>query len=395
MDALIYPFIDNPTILGDVLNRLAWALTPRLPEDFNLFVPAEFDFRSPGFWSDFAVPDYELDALRDSPLIQHCRRVEPNRLKHPLKTVDCVLVWEAGSLQQAQIQPLLDRVLVVDPHFYLDVEAANYARLRYLVSSQSKQEAWREASRRLFTEWFARYSGIETACLFLTGPSLEAGLSHPLPDNSLRIICNSLVKNKPLLEKIQPDLLVFADPAFHYGISKYAAAFREQALETLAAHPDCICIVPENYLPLLLGHFSIELTGRLIGMPVAMGQDFNFPDPARFWVRATENILTHLMLPIASAVAQEIHIFGADGRQKKDAGFWQHNPAAQFSGLIATVYQAHPSLERDRDIEAYYAVHCKTVEQLIQQGERQAGRRYIAETPSFIPALHNRIRRPR
>jgi hypothetical protein len=47
-----------------------------------------------------------------------------------------------------------------------------------------------------------------------------------------------------------------------------------------------------------------------------MWGDFNFPDPEHFWVRATDNILTHLMLPIASALAPVIHVYGADGRQK-------------------------------------------------------------------------------
>jgi hypothetical protein len=129
-------------------------------------------------------------------------------------------------------------------------------------------------------------------------------------------------------------------------------------------------------------------------MPEEIEEEFNFPNPDRFWVRDTNNILTHLMLPIASAVAQEIRIFGADGRQKQDAGYWQHNPTAQFSGLMGTVNQSHPSLERDRDIEEYYVAHCETVEQMIQKGERENGRRYVSETPSFIPALSKRTRQP-
>ena len=375
-----------------MLNRLAWYLTPQPPEGTQLLIPAEAECGLPTAWSHLFVPDYEYNALRESPLVKFCHVLEAGMLEEAFGTADHLLVWNASCLQQAETQAHLDRVLIVDPHFYLDVEATNHAGLRYRVSHLGDREVQRENARRLYTAWFQKHTGIETACLFLTGPSLEAGLTRPLPENSLRIICNSLVKNDAFLEKIQPNLLVFTDAAFHFGISRYAAAFRDQALKALARYPGCMCMVPERYLPLLFGHYSQELSGRLIGMPEERERDFNFPDPGQFWVRNTANILTHLMLPIASALAQEIRIFGADGRQPRDAGYWQHNPAAQFSGLLETIYQAHPSFERDQDIEEYYAVHCAVVEQMIQKGEQEAGVRYFSETPSFIPALSSRYR---
>ena len=357
----------------------------------ELLVPTFAEFGPPAAWPHLPVPDYEHNALREGRLAEFCRRLEPDLLRHALETAEHVLLWDASSLQQPEVQAHGDRVVVLDPHFYLDVEATNHARLRHLLSHPEEQKARRENARHTYAEWSGQYRGVEIACLFLTGPSLEAGLSRPLPQNSLRIICNSLVKNQGFLEKIQPNLLVFADPAFHFGISRYAAAFRDSALRALSRYPGCMCLGPERYLPLLLGHFS-QLAGRLIGIPEEGQGDFNFPNPGRFWVRSTGNILTHLMLPIASALAPEIHIFGADGRQPQDAGYWQHNPAAQFSGLLATIYQAHPSLERDQDIEAYYAAHCALVEQMIQKGEQEAGRRYFSETASFIPALSRRRR---
>jgi hypothetical protein len=272
------------------------------------------------------------------------------------------------------------------------IPAVNHARLRYLIANHERGLLG-GISHVSFSDIFQKFNGIRDACLFLTGPSLEEGLSRPLPKDSLRIICNSLVKNDKFLDKIQPDVLVFADPAFHFGVSKYATAFREQTVKALTRFPDCFCIVPERYLPLLLGHFPNDLSGRLIGMPEMSEGNFNFPDAKRFWVLSTENILTHLMLPIATSLASVIHVFGADGRRKQDAGYWQHNPSAQFTGLIQTVYQTHPSFERDRDIEAYYATHCETIENLIQKGEQEAGRSYISETPSYIPSLSIRFRR--
>ncbi len=373
-----------------MLNRLAWYLTPDPLQRLKLLVPVEAALGESEAWSRLPVPEYEHNVLRTSSLAKFCRVLAPSRLQDAIETADLVLVWDASSLQPGGIEADPDRILILDPNYSLDIEASNHAGLRYRVSPQTERDARQEESRHAYGKWFRQYTGVETACLFLTGPSLEAGLSRPLPANSLRIICNSLVKNDAFLEKIQPNLLVFADPAFHFGISRYAAAFRDQALKALSRYPDCMCLVPERYLPLLLAHFSQVLSGRIIGMPDEIEVDFNFPEPGQFWVRHTANILTHLMLPIASALAPEIRIYGADGRQPRDAGFWQHNPAAQFGGLLETIYQAHPSLERDQDIEAYYAAHCANVEQITQKGEREAGRRYISETPSFIPALSSR-----
>jgi len=188
-----------------VLNRLAWYLTPRLPEGTQLLVPAEAELGQPTTWSHLSVPDYEYNALRESSLAKFCRVLEPGLLQEVLEIADHVLVWNVSYLQQAEIQAHHNRVLIIDPHFYLDVEATNHAGLRYLVSHQANLEAQRENARRLYAAWFQEQTGIETACLFLTGPSLEAGLSRPLPENSLRIICNSLVKNDAFLEKIYED----------------------------------------------------------------------------------------------------------------------------------------------------------------------------------------------
>ena len=125
-----------------------------------------------------------------------------------------------------------------------------------------------------------------------------------------------------------------------------------------------------------------------IGIPTRK-RDFNFPTCDNFYVKASDNILTLFMLPIASAVAEKIQIIGSDGRQKNENYFWKHSSSAQFDELMQTVFDTHPSFFRDRVYTNYYEVHCKILNNLIEYGE-SLGKNYISLTQSYIPALEKR-----
>jgi len=64
-----------------VLNRLAWYLTPQPPEGTQLLIPAEAECGLPTAWSHLFVPDYEYNALRESPLVKFCHVLEAGMLE--------------------------------------------------------------------------------------------------------------------------------------------------------------------------------------------------------------------------------------------------------------------------------------------------------------------------
>jgi hypothetical protein len=192
------------------------------------------------------------------------------------------------------------------------------------------------------------------------------------------------------MEVLQPQILTFSDPAYHFGVSQYANMFRQEAAAALKNHPEMICIVPERYLPLITADFGPEMEERLIGVPVVEQKTFNFPSVDQFFTRFTGNILTQLMIPIASRLSKKVIIYGADGRTPSDQGFWQHAPTAQINSLMSTIYESHPALTRDEQVEEYYRIHCNSLESLLTEGET-IGIKYHSETPSFIPALSKRM----
>ena len=183
---------------------------------------------------------------------------------------------------------------------------------------------------------------------------------------------------------------MFSDPAYHFGVSKYAAAFREYAKQAMLNFSELICVVPERYYPLTVAFLGESIQERIIGIPLVETAQFNFPCADAFFVRKTGNILTLLMIPVASQIAGRVNIFGADGRDKGDQGYWKHSQSSQMSDQMKTIYDAHPSLGRDEDVEKYYDEHCQLLEEMLSYGETAQEKVYCCKTPSFIPALARR-----
>jgi hypothetical protein len=132
-----------------------------------------------------------------------------------------------------------------------------------------------------------------------------------------------------------------------------------------------------------------EIANRIIGIPSRSESQFHFPSPEELWVRGTANIMTLSMLPVASSLADHIHVFGADGREENESYFWEHSSIAQYDGLMNSAVQTHPSFFRDRLYTDYYERHIERLRELIEFGEAH-GKQYDSLTPSQIPILHER-----
>ena len=222
---------------------------------------------------------------------------------------------------------------------------------------------------------------------FLTGPSFENYENFSFEKNSIKIICNSIVKNNDFLNYINgPDIIMFADCVFHFGPSKYASLFREKVIETVKKYESFV-IVPKETVPLLITRYPI-LKDFIIGL--GKNPKYNFPEPNDLSVFGTKSIATYFMLPVASTLSEEIYFLGADGRQANEKYFWKHNSKVQFTDLMETVFETHPSFFRDRHYGKDYKEYCYHFEKLIQFGEKK-GKKYYSLTRSYIPALQKRF----
>jgi hypothetical protein len=182
------------------------------------------------------------------------------------------------------------------------------------------------------------------------------------------------------------DIIAFADPVFHFSSNSYACEFRRLVLNTVEKYGSYIA-VPQSTVPLLVGNYP-QLKSKIIGL--RRSKKAVFPTENNLSVKPSGSIITFIMISLASSLAKEIYILGADGRGKNESYFWKHNEKVQLTELIESVFRSHPSFFRDRDYEDQYEEHCSYIEEIIINGELELNRKYYSLTESFIPALKNR-----
>jgi hypothetical protein len=374
---LVYPVIKNKEILADLLNRIAWALP--VNSSLQIKVVVSSNLKSIDI-SSLKTPEHQRNYLLNISSIQMVDGSETDFSK-----TDIILLHDKSALKELLILKQLHKIEIIDKNYFSTEESETLRSVFYKTLSKKEKYNHLHQSKLNFHKLIKKHNMKNKSYCFATGPSFDRYKEFEY-DNSFKVICNSTVKNAEFLEYIGgPDVLVFADPVFHFSPCEYSALFRDHVISVVRKY-GCFVIVQEYTVPLLTKHYP-ELTNFLIGMPI--GKDFNIPSYEKFYVKGFSNILTLYMLPIASAISDEIFIIGADGRNPDEKYFWKHSSSAQYDNLMETVFETHPSFFRDRDYADYYQKHCKNLEKLITYGE-SFGKNYFSLTESYIPALKKR-----
>lgn len=302
---------------------------------------------------------------------------------------ELVLIWKTESTVRTACRVIWNPgARIVDPHFLASCEANTYLRLQYydVWSVEQRNQFARESSEKL-EQLVGELGGTKRVNVMGTGPSLGSVLDLDL-GVSVSIMCNSVVRSDALLAKVRPQILAFADPVFHFGVSEYAAQFRRD-LRKVVDEIDPWLIVPAESAPVLLAHMP-ELAPKLVALDVRRSGRFNIPIGSAPWVRRTGNVLTQLMLPVALSLSNSVGVLGCDGRDPADLRFWQHNEGAQYGELYETVVEMHPSFFDDNDYVQYYVTHCEVLTEFIEWAERMNGASFESVTSSHIPVLRER-----
>ena len=222
--------------------------------------------------------------------------------------------------------------------------------------------------------------------LFCTGPSVEEYKHYDFTSGT-SIVCNSVILDDDLMRQVKPQILVFADPIFHFGCSSYAEEFRTK-LRSSCAEFDLQLLIPDKYLSLFCASLP-DLADRIIALPYQKDIPIQLDLIDNFRLHTTDNILTFLMLPIAATIGKQIYLLGCDGRKlEDDAYFWSHNQKTQINSEMDNIQRAHPSFFK-LDYNEYYLRHCKTLESYCTAIEA-AGKRVYNLAHSHIDALTSR-----
>lgn len=372
-NVLLYPAINDSDRLGNLLNRLGWYLPERtLRHDVEVLVPTDLDIEEVRSHTPPEQASYETTHL---PLT----RVNPAETPEKASAADALLTWDADYRTALTALRNLPKVEIVDPTYYSGFEPYNWGSFMDRLRTDPGDVS------ALF-ERLEIQAAAERAYVFATGPSLERAEEFTFEDDAVKVVCNSIVKNEDLLTHIAPDVLVFADPVFHFGPSRYANRFRSDAVRAIREH-DCLAVIPERHRSLFAGHFPDV---DLVGLESADVDTPIFPRHNDLRVMGTNNVMTWFMLPIASALADEVNIIGADGREEDETYFWDHNEDAQYDeDLMESAVECHTSFFRDEIYSDYYQNHCETLAAFLEYGESQ-GVTYRTLTDSHVDCLAER-----
>lgn len=361
---MLRPGVRSSSELSDLAARVNWYLP-------DARIPIAVD-RAPGME---IAPEH---AAWMEPGLVH----EPSWCDGPPRGRAHDVIHRVGPREAATVLRRGRSSVIAAPNFYY-VADLGWMWLRWHFATMPSRSS-DVAVERLFSLGGAGTSSFVLA----TGPS--ARLVDPSSVSAeVRISCNSVVRDLDLLRVLQPNVICFMDPVFHYGPSRYSAAFRRDLLRAVK-ETDALLVTFEMWAGLLLAHHP-DLADRLVILRMLKGKPaWHWPTRDRMTVRMTGNVLTNAMLPIAFALTDRIEIAGCDGRRADERYFWHHNARTQYSDeLMTSAFDAHPAFFRDRDYGNYYEDHCREFEELLTVGEA-AGKRSVGVTPSHIPALRRR-----
>lgn len=310
--------------------------------------------------------------------------------KSCLREASAILRWRKTPTQPLVPEKLFSEWVAERKIFEVDPVNVRYEGSFYIDAGLHfvpNKSALIRSSKEKMERFAADTKKYEQGFVIATGPS-SVNYHKFNFDDSFTVVCNSVILDQSLMDEVQPQVLVFADPIFHFGPSEYAGQFRKALLRASKIHNFTICI-PFKYYPLFIAAMP-ELEPRTIGIPFAKERGWNFDVASEFEVKTTANILTFLMLPIATTFARQVGIIGCDGRPlEDDSYFWNHNKQVQINDKMENIKSIHPGFF-NIDYQDYYLGHCQTLSEQLTQAD-QTGYSIKSLTFSHIPALKDRV----
>lgn len=387
-EIVVWPAFKSRSDLDDFLSRFAWHFSPIAAFISKVHVFTDGDVGKP---------------VEPSPLISRAARKKrgyflgkifqrPASAFASLKTEKTrfSLVWHYENDEERR-KPFPESktaaALYKKQIWRVDEENERFATSHFLkaVSDNIVIDDYRVQSHASFKRLAGKFSNNHVA-VFGTGPSLSDAWKHDFSQVDT-IAANSMVKNIGLLDHLKPKLIVCADPIFHAGASNYAEEFREH-LRFAVKRYKCSLMVPERDRHIYQDYYEGD-DFDIISAPLTKRHLPNYALTDDFTITSTGNILTLFLIQVGFSLAQQVDIYGCDGRPPaENSYFWSHDKSAQLNEHMTDIQRAHPGFFKI-SYDDYYDEHCATLERFLSQAET-LGKSVVSKTFSYIPALVSR-----
>ncbi len=385
MKIALIPVFENQDELTEHYYRLHWYIYPFSDKIEQITIFHDIENLQIG-----EIPDHLDQAISDCvgklPIVFKQAKLAELALND---FIDCDVVFltESDLSQADKIPDSLYRPLIKNKKIIkVDHKKERFASSFYLMLGNLFED---EMTRNVLKSKDV-FNGILSRCksskgyIFGTGPNLSEASDYDYSDG-VSIACNSMVRNRKLMDRLQPRLVVVADPIFHAGPSSYAGQFRSELIEALDRY-DADLIVPIRDYHIYITYLPKRFHERIAGVPFKKQEIPNLDLGSDFYVATTANVLTLFLLPLASTFFEETRIFGCDGRpSEENSYFWKHDKASQLNEKMSEIKCAHPAFF-DIDYDDYYEQHCKVLDVWLTNYIKKNKKIYNI-TKSYIPAL--------
>lgn len=297
-------------------------------------------------------------------------------------------LWERWALALAQAAG--GRVVNVDT---LDPDSREYGAYpgitwRFLLSREQKEAAL-VRSRASLQALHDRLGKRPFSAVFGTGPSLRDAVSMDFSGGFVAV-CNSIVQDDALLDHLAPHVVTAGDAISHFGVSAYAARFREDLVRALRER-DLVYLGTATFGHLLTVHHPEVADRVLLIDQKAQGPVLDLL--AQYEAPRLDSTMNIHLLPLAATFSDNLLVLGADGKAapgsgSRDEDFWAHAPGAQYHELVDTGHACHPTFEAHRAASTWER-HIASVEASVAAAE-SAGKRVLCLSDSTIPAFGRR-----
>ena len=391
---VLFPAFDNLSSLADQYHRLRWYIPDG--SGFNVYLFYKPSLKVSHQSIRKMIPLYFFENLGND---SHIYLLPWNwsRFLSILITSKVIMFWKVKRPSLFNKISLLSGKRIVSSDPSLRISFRRNSAFLFDHMEGTERQVLRDKSKARFAHVRQEISMYQKAFVFGNGPSLSQAKEFNYFDG-VRIACNSVVRNQELLDYIKPHFIIATDFVFHLGPSRYAAEFRRDLVSALK-NTGAYFVTIEQLAPLFFYHFP-DMKKRTIAVPLykpydprAIIRGVNVQLANNFIVHSLNSVLTMLMLPIASTVAEDIFLLGCDGRKPDDEKFWSHHAESQYTGLLKTVYDTHPGFFEISYVD-YYNKYCDQVETILTKGE-SLGKTYASLVPSYVPALEKRIYLPK
>jgi len=235
--------------------------------------------------------------------------------------------------------------------------------------------------------------GYKKSYIFGTGPSLEKAIEYDWSDG-IRIVCNTIVRDVELWNKIQPHFIVAADALYHFSDSNFARSFREDLWKRLEQSLTYF-VYPSQFDIIVRRDYS-KFTDRLIPIPIGRSQSITIDLTESFQLPSLGNVLNLILLPLACTLTKDIFLWGFDGRAPGDKLFWSNSEKHSYPEFMQELVNDHPAffehyVPKSNPNLYVSQVHGDLLEELLQDAEKK-GWNFTMMHHSWTHALDIRYR---